>query len=175
MSSKTIATGCIGLLCLALAAGPLKAQETATIQALANVIPALTVTGTNDLNFGNVAPGTPVTVAKEDVGAAGEFTIVGAPAAEISLEFTTPDSLRDGMGQAMDIVFTATDASFEDGTGGGQVAPAGVINPLITETTNIGGGGQMTVWIGGRVDPTVAQTGGAYSGTITLTVTLTGS
>lgn len=151
------------------------AQESATIHATATVLSALTVTGTHDLAFGNVTPGTPVTVDKAAVGSAGEFTIVGSPAAEMTLDFTLPDSLRTGAGDAMDVVFAATDASYDDGTGGGQVAPSAVINPLITETTNIGPGGDMTIWIGGRVEPTVAQTGGAYSGTITLTVTLTGN
>jgi hypothetical protein len=154
---------------------PTQAQESATCQALATVMSALTVTGTNDLNFGSVTPGTPTTIATTDIGSAGEFTITGAPAAEVDLDFTLPDSLRTGGGAAMDIVFTATDAAYEDGTGGGQVTPAGILNPLITETSNIGAGGIYTLWIGGRVDPGVAQTGGSYTGTITLTVTLTGN
>ena len=175
MRTRSIIAACIGIVCLIGASSTVHAQESATIQALANVISALTVTGTNDLNFGNVTPGTPVTIDKATVGSAGEFTIVGSPASEVTLDFTLPDSLRAAGGEAMDIVFVATDASYDDGTGGGQVAPAAVINPLITETTNIGAAGDITVWIGGQVTPGVAQTGGAYSGTVTLTVTLTGN
>lgn len=172
MSIRVVVLACAGLVCLA---GSLEAQESATIQALANVLPAVTVTGTNDLNFGNVIPGVPVTVDKSDVGAAGEFTVTGAPAAEVNFDFELPDSLRTADGDAMDIFFAATDAAFDDGTGGGQTAPSEVINPLITQTGDVGAGGIITLWIGGRVDPSVAQTSGAYAGTITLTVTLTGN
>ena len=175
MLRKTSCFAVLAVVCLAVPSGQIQAQESATIQALATVMSALTVTGTNDLNFGNVTPGTPVTVDKADVGMAGEFTITGGPAAEVDLDLPLPDSLRTAMGDAMDVTFTATDASYDDGTGGGQVAPGGVINPLITATNDIGPGGLMTVWIGGRVDPGVAQTGGSYTGTITLTVTLTGN
>ncbi len=164
----------MALVCLAAPLSPVQAQESATVQAIATVLSALTVTGTNDLNFGNVTPGTPVAVDKADVGLAGEFTITGMPAAEVSLAFTLPDSLRTTAGDAMDIVFTATDASFDDGTGD-QTAPLAIVNPLITGLGNIGGGGILTVWIGGQVTPTVSQTGGSYTGQVTLTVTLTGN
>ncbi len=175
MSTKNLVTVCLALVCLLGAVAPVQAQESATIQALATVMAALTVTGTNDLNFGTVTPGASATVLPSDVGPAGEFTITGSPAAEMTLEFTLPDSLRTGGGAAMDVVFGSTDATYEDGTGGGQAAPAGTVNPLIVETSNIGAGGTYTVWIGGRVDPTVSQSGGSYAGTITLTVTLTGN
>jgi hypothetical protein len=152
-----------------------QAQESGSLQAIATVLPALTVTGITDLNFGNVTPGTPVTVDKASVGDAGEFSVTGSPGVEITFDFMLPDSLRTGAGDAMDIVFITTDASYDDGTGGGQIAPAAVINPLVTETLNIGAGGSVSVWIGGRVEPGVSQTGGSYSGTVTLTVTLTGN
>ncbi len=174
MRTRSIFTTCIGLVCLVCSAG-VQAQESATVQAVATVLSALTVTGTNDLNFGNVTPGSLVSVDKTAVGAAGEFTITGAPAAEVTLDFTLPDSLRTAGGQAMDVLFGATDASYDDGTGGGQVAPSGTVNPLVTETGNIGPAGDMMIWIGGRITPGPAQTGGAYAGTITLTVTLTGN
>ena len=175
MTRTTLITACIGMVCLIAPVQQIQAQESGSIQAVATVLSALTVTGTNDLNFGNVTPGTPVTVDKATVGDAGEFSVTGSPAAEVTLDFTLPDSLRTAGGDAMDVVFATTDASYDDGTGGGQTAPAAVINPLITETTNIGGGGDITIWVGGQVDPGPSQTGGAYAGTITLTVTLTGN
>jgi len=175
MFSSTKVSTCIGLLCLLLFSGAAHGQESATVQAIATVLPALTVTGTNDLDFGTVVPGTPATVDKADIGDAGEYVIAGNPTAEVNLDFTLPDSLRTAGGEAMDVIFVATDASYDDGSGGGQAAPSGVLNPLVTETQNLGAAGGMTIWIGGQVEPSPAQTGGSYTGTVTLTVTPTGS
>jgi len=174
MLKKTSIAAVMAVVCLAAPLTQIQAQESATVQAIATVLPALTVTGTNDLNFGTVTPGTPVTVDKSDAGLAGEFIIVGMPAAEVSLAFTLPDSLRTGAGDAMDIIFGAVDASYDDGTGS-QAAPLAVINPQLAELGNIGAGSDMTVWIGGQVTPGLAQTGGAYTGQVVLTVTLTGN
>ncbi len=174
MLKKTSLFAVLAVVCLIAPPAAVQAQESATVQAVATVLSALTVTGTNDLNFGNVTPGTPVTVDKVTAGSAGEFTITGSPAAEVSLAFTLPDSLRTAGGDAMDILFAATDASYDDGTGS-QASPTGVLNPLVTGLANLGAAGDMTVWIGGRVTPAVSQTGGSYSGQVTLTVTLTGN
>jgi len=77
---------------------------------------------------------------------------------------------------AMDILFLSTDASYEDGTGGGQASPAGTLNPGSTNTQNLNAAnGSMTIWIGGQVDPAVSQPGGSYSGDIEVTITLTGN
>jgi len=166
---------CVGLVCVLLSVEGTQAQESATVQAIATVLPALTVTGTNDLDFGTVIPGTPSTVDKADVGDAGELVVAGSPTAEVEIDFTLPDSLRTAGGEAMEVSFLATDASYDDGSGGGQATPSGVLNPLVTETQNLGAGGGMTIWIGGQVDPSPAQTGGSYTGTITLTITPTGN
>lgn len=165
------------LLIIVLFAVPIiQAQESATVQATAMVLAALTVTGTNDLNFGIVTPGTPKLVDKTDVGNAGEWTISGSASAEVQIDFTLPDSLRTATLEAIDINFLVTDASFEDGTGGGQAAPAGNLNPSITNTENLNAAdGSMTVWIGGQVNPSISQPFGNYSGNIEITITLTGS
>jgi len=153
----------------------IQAQESATVQATATVMAALTVTGTNDLNFGNVTPGTPKSVDKTDVGNAGEWSISSSLGAEVQIDFTLPDSLRSATA-AMDIIFLSTDASYEDGTGGGQASPAGTLNPSVTNTQNLNAtDGSMTIWIGGQVDPIVSQSGGSYSGDIEVTITLTGN
>ncbi|UCD17117.1 MAG: hypothetical protein JSV44_11800 [Candidatus Zixiibacteriota bacterium] len=170
------AVGLIGVLLIMLVVPNIKAQEYATIHATATVIPALVVIGENDLIFGTVFPGVDKTVDKATVGFAGEFSIQGNNLAEITIDFTLPDSLmhEDSLSY-MRISFTDIDASFEDGTGGGQSAPAGIINPLGPSTENLGAAGQMTIWIGGMVEPGITQTGGDYIGDITLTVAYTGS
>ncbi len=160
---------------LIITASAVQAQESATVQAVATVLSALTVTGSNDLNFGNVTPGTPKAIDKTNVGNAGEWTISGSAGAEVQIDFTLPDSLRSATA-AMDILFLSTDASYEDGTGGGQASPAGTLNPGSTNTQNLNAAnGSMTIWIGGQVDPAVSQPGGSYSGDIEVTITLTGN
>jgi len=152
------------------------AQERATIQATATVVSSLTIVGNNNLQFGSVTPGVNKSVDKTTIGFAGEWEIAGAPTAEISMAFTLPDSLRttDSLG-AMRISFSSTDASYDNGTGGGQAAPAGVLNPNGPAAHRLGALGQMLVWIGGMVHPSISQTGGDYAADILLTVAYTGS
>ncbi len=156
--------------------GEVKAQESATIQAVANVLPALLITGENDLEFGTVFPGTDKSVDKATLGSAGEFHIQGNNNAEITLDFDLPAQLdHETIAAAMDILFVATDASYDDESGGGQLSPAGIMDPRVITTLDLGPTGQLDVWIGGTVQPTLTQTGGDYSGDVTLTVAYTGN
>jgi hypothetical protein len=152
------------------------AQERATIQATATVVSSLTVVGSNNLRFGSVTPGVNKSVDKATIGFAGEWEVTGTSSAELTVGFTLPDSLRTvDTVAAMRISFSSTDASYDDGTGGGQTAPAGTLNPNGPSTRRLGAGGQMNVWIGGTVHPSIAQTGGDYAADILLTVAYTGS
>lgn len=155
--------------------GSVMAQERASIQALATVVSSLSIVGTNNLQFGTVTPGVTRSVDKSSIGFAGEWEITGTSSAELTVDFTLPDTLRtiDSLG-AMRIDFSATDASFSDGTGS-QTTPSGTLNPNGPLVRRIGAGGTMTVWIGGTVYPRVSQTGGDYSAEILLTVAYTGS
>jgi len=150
------------------------AQETATIQATATVLPALTVTGNNDLRFEIIMPGIDKSVDKTAVGHAGEFQVQGSNLAEVTLDFDLPDSLTRGT-QFIPLTFSTTDASYDDGTAGGQQAPAGTINPNLQTYHRLGAVGQMNVWIGGTVHPGAAQNLGDYGADITLTVSYTGN
>lgn len=152
------------------------AQEYGTIQATATVLQAINVRGTHDLMFETVIPGTPKTVDKATIGRAGEFEITGFSSAEIGIDFTLPPALLllDSTA-AMPISFNSTDASYDDGTGGGQTAPVAFINPNGPLTLRLGSAGQMTIWIGGTVTPGLTQTGGDYAADITLTVAYTGN
>jgi hypothetical protein len=152
------------------------AQESAVIRAVATVLPSMTVVGTNNLNFEYVFPDVRKSVEKTAVGYAGEWTISGSPSAEVTLQFTLPDSLQAVHGNAaMRIGFSIADAAYDDGTGAGQSAPSGVINPYAVNTKNLSWLGTMVVWLGGTVYPSRSQTGGTYTGDITLTVTYTGN
>jgi hypothetical protein len=163
------------ILAALLAGADLRAQESATIQATAQVASTLSITGTQNLRFGMVTPGINKTVDKSTVGQAGEWQISGAPNAEISLAFTLPDSLQHETGPfGMTVGFAATDASWDGGTGS-QAFPAGVLNPNGPNAERLGFGGLMQVWIGGTVYPRVGQGGGNYASDVVLTVAYTGS
>jgi len=154
----------------------ISAQESASIQATATVIAGILITGEHDLIFGTVLPGVDKTVDKADVGFAGSWQIDGNNSAEITLDFILPDSLMHQDSVAfMPLLFTNTDASYDDGTGGGQTVPVAVINPNGPETLVLGAAGQMEVWIGGTVRPDLTQTGGSYASEVILTVAYTGS
>ena len=150
-------------------------QERASIQALATVVSSLSITGTNDLQFGTVTPGVSKAVDKSTVGFAGEWSITGTAAAEISIDFALPTQLQtsDSLGR-MDISFRLNDASWSNGVTN-QSAPSGVLNPNGPTAQRIGAGGQMFVWVGGVVDPRLWQTGGDYSAEIMLTIAYTGN
>jgi hypothetical protein len=153
-----------------------KAQESAIIQATASVISSMTVQGTNGLAFGAVTPGIPKAVDKTTAGSAGEWRVTGAPNAEVTLDFVLPLNLDHAtLGSTMPISFSTTDAAYDDGTGGGQAAPAAQVDPSVQTTANIAGDGSLWVWIGGTVLPSVSETSGSYSGDITLTITYTGN
>lgn len=167
------------LAAVVLLAGPpgIQAQESATIQALATVISSLSISGNNNLQFGTVTPGISKSVDKASPGFAGEWSIVGSVGAELTLDFTLPDSLLliiDST-NGMPINFLSTDASYDDGSGGGQLSPSGVIDPNGFGTERLGAGGLMTIWIGGTVSPRVSQTGGNYAEDVILSVAYTGN
>ena len=161
---------------MATGASTVSAQEQATIQATATVISGITIAGSNNLIFGSVTPGVNKTVDKATAGFAGEWNISGSVGAEITLTFTLPDSLREGLNfAAMDIRFVSTDASFSNSVGASQSAPSGVIDPNGPTAFPLSVGGIMDVWIGATVWPNITQTGGNYTGDIVLAVAYTGN
>lgn len=151
-----------------------QAQEVGIIQAVATVVSSMSVQGMHDLDFGGVTPGVPKTIDKASAGSAGEWRVTGASLAEVSVTFDLPPALVHSSGSTMLVSFNSTAASFDDGTGS-QAAPAGVINPNGPSVLNVGGSGELWIWIGGTVTPSVSQTGGNYSADVTLTVTYTGN
>lgn len=178
MFCKRVLTLALGVLTILLAGPPIaQAQESATIQALATVVSSLSITGNNNLQFGTVTPGVNKSVDKSSPGFAGEWGITGSVGAEITLDFTVPDSLVlvGDSTNGLPISFSISDASFDDGSGGGQLSPSGVLNPNGLGTERLGAGGTMIVWIGGTVHPRISQTGGDYAEDVVLSVAYTGN
>jgi hypothetical protein len=176
MSFRILKSALLIMLMLLIWTSASEAQESAIIRATATVLAGIQITGEHDLVFGTVLPDVDKTVDKADIGFAGSWRIVGNNGAEITLDFVLPDSLIHQDSVAfMRIDFTNTDASYDDGTGGGQTVPVGIIDPRGPNTLNLGAAGQMDVWIGGTVRPTISQTGGDYAADVTLSVAHTGN
>ncbi|MEP0828144.1 MAG: hypothetical protein HRF51_06435 [bacterium] len=154
---------------------PANGQERGVIHATATVLPAIRITGLNDLRFETVVPGVDKSVDKASIGFAGAFEVIGHNSAEVSFDFELPPALLLDSTGFMNVNFSSTDASYDDGSGGGQGTPAGVIDPNGPFTLRLGPTGRLDLWIGGTVHPTITQTGGDYSSEITLTAIYTGN
>ena len=147
---------------LSLGAGALEAQTSASINATATVLAALTVTGASDLQFGNVTPGVNKTIAITDAGA-GRFDITKAAATGVALSFTLP----------ADLTFGANNLPIGSWTGGWNTSatPAGAttFTPSASATnTAVTGGTTISVYVGATVSPAAVQAAGAYTGTVTM-------
>ena len=176
MITRIMVTLLLGLVCIATPRHNSDAQELATIQARAVVLPSMSIVGTHDLDFGNVMPGINKAVDKVEAGSAGEWIIIGIPKAEINVAFILPNSLDEVDGtDVLPIKFKIADASYNDSTKGGQQLPAGVLNPHQNNMTQIGQNGTLGIWLGGEVFPGPSQVSGLYTGRVTLTVTYTGN
>lgn len=150
-----------GLTTVALAQGQ---SDNDQIAANATVIAQLDVAPGNNLDFGNVTPGISSSVA---YGSGGTFSITGGGGASIDLDFTLPTDLSDGS-NLLPISFSTTDANWEDGT---TSSGSNEFDPNTGDTITIPGDGDLTVFIGGTVNPGAGQPAGAYTANITLTAT----
>jgi len=150
------------------------AQPEASITATATVLSPLTISGDQNLNFGDVLPGVNSSVDKTtDAGTnAGKFSISGNPSSEINLAFTAlPSTLSDGS-NTLSISFSSTDAGHTaNSDGSSQTA----FDPSSSTTATLSTGGNLYVFLGGTVQPTHTQTAGTYTGTVTLQIYYTGN
>lgn len=153
-----------------------QAQEMASIQARAVVLPSMSIVGTHDLDFGNVTPGVNKEVDKGEAGSAGEWLIIGIPKAEINVAFALPGSLKAADGNdLLPVKFKISDAAYNDSSAGGPPVPIGILNPHQINTVRIGQNGTLGVSIGGEIFPAPSQISGLYTGRVVLTITYTGN
>ena len=148
---------------MALTASNARAQN-ANIQALANVFAAITVTAGNDLDFGNVFPGVPKTVATSDASA-GTFSATGQASVPINLTFTLPADLASGGNNLPINAWTGCHDVDNTHAGCTAFVPSGA-----PTAAAFGAGGQIFLWIGATVTPAGNQAAGAYAATITLQI-----
>ena len=137
--------------------------QSATIQATATVLSAITVTGTN-LAFGNVTPGVNKTVLITDAGA-GQFTVTKAAATSVALTFTLPTNLTSGANNLPIGTWTAGWNNTANSAAG-----ATGFTPSASATTVPSGGANLWVWVGATVSPAAAQVAGSYTGNVSMQV-----
>lgn len=144
-----------------LAAAPLAAQGR-----------QLSATGQQDLSFGTLIPGVPVTISRFDPASAGQFEIRGQRGLEVRIDLTLPSSLTAGASATMPLEFTSVDGGLAtDRTVGGTQS----FDPHLPVTVVLPGNGKAYVYLGGTVRPAPDQAIGPYAATITLTVSYTGN
>lgn len=146
--------------------------QTATIQATATVLQPLTVNAGNNLDVGNVFPGTSVGVLPT-AGTAGTFDMNGVANAEVQVSFTLPATLDDGVGNSLTISFAATDGLWNttnSATGATTFDPAAGFTDRLDGTS-----GDLFVFLGATVTAPGAAPAGAYSGDIVISAAYTGN
>lgn len=150
-----------------------QAQDNADINVTATVMETLTITGVNDLVFGDITQGQNKTVVPTDA-LAGRFDITGEAGSEVGISFTLPTELDLTSGpDVMGISFSTTSGIHHTVNDAGAGT---TYNPGVGATTTLdAGSGQLFVFIGGEVQPSAGQFPGNYEGTITLTVEYTGN
>jgi hypothetical protein len=122
----------------------------------------------NDLQFGNVFPGIPVTVAAGDSRRAALFEVEGPSGMSVRVEITLPAALLTHEGARLPVRFGPGDgyADFSRGnpSRGLRFDPNG---PVVG---SLGPNGQLYIRLGGTAEPERGQTSGWYRATIFLTV-----
>lgn len=135
----------------------------------------MAVVKNNDLLFGQMYSGIPVTVDKTDAGSAAEFLITGRADMEVIIDFNLPTYMNQS-GFNMGLIFSNTDCSADSSGTPDQSSPTfNNLNPWTTITARLGNSGQLVVWLGGLAVPKLVQSPGSYTGTIQIIVDSTGN
>jgi hypothetical protein len=129
----------------------------------------LTVTGLRNLAFGPVIQGIASTVTPNDPVKSGQFEFITPLGSQVRIQFTLPTRLNGPSGGRLTIAFGTTDAI---ALGQGPTSVPVTFNPNTAQTFNIVSSNRIWVFLGGRVTPTATQTTGAYTNTVTLTITI---
>ena len=168
---SAVAVTAVGALAIALPSDA-EAQGAASgsIQATATVSTGLAIAPFRNLEFGTVFPGLSSTVVETDA-TSGHLRVLGGAGAEVAVTFPSlPTTLDDGLGNSMNVTFTATyNAVDQNGTGTSFVPSTGVSTPLN------GGTGELHVYVGGTVTARDPQAAGNYSATVTMNAAYTGN
>ena len=149
----------VGALIVAGSSGALVAQQ------------SLSAAGVRDLSFGVVIGGTASWVPRWDRVRSGQLEITGARRAEVAIQFVLPQDLRSPSGALMPLLFQPGDGGYSN-----RPRPRGRAfdprNPLLARLSNRG---WLYITLGGTTQPSVSQAPGVYRGTVSLTLSYTGT
>lgn len=129
----------------------------------------LTVTGVRGVTFGAVFPGVPRVISRTDPANSGQFDIKGPNRSNVLLSFLLPLTMTGPAGAQMPLAFGSNDAGYSQSQAiGSQVG----FDPKQPFTATLANNGRGSVFLGATANPTANQRAGAYTATITLTVTV---
>lgn len=170
MSSRQAIAVLTALMLAPACASPLQAQRRPTPW---HVVPPLTAIAINDLYFGTVLLGIPVSVSVHDPRHSGQFAVRGPADASIRVEFFLPPALVSRQGAQLPLFFGPGDglADFSHDT----PRRSRVFDPHRPVVGTLGSNGMLYLRLGGTVTPSHTQARGVYSATISITVYNLGS
>jgi len=129
----------------------------------------LTVTGVRGVTFGAVFPGVPRVISRTDPANSGQFDIKGVKDTQVLLTFTLPTAMSGPSGAQLPLVFGASDAGYSQSqTIGSQIG----FDPKQPFTAVLSKNGRGSVFVGATANAAANQRAGAYTATLTLTVTV---
>jgi spore coat protein U-like protein len=136
-----------------------------SITATAQVQAPITVTGTQNLSFGNVFPGAPKAVAYTDAANGGKFSVAGQASTPVTYSFTLPVNLTSGGNNLPIGSWLGYESTINSTSGGSAITPSAA-----PSGTTLSGSGALFFFVGATVTPPANQPAGSYTGTVTLTV-----
>ena len=155
-----------------LATATAHAQNSDFITARATVLTPLSVVGDADLDFGNVFPGVPATVAVTDL-TAGHFTVNGADNAGVDVTFALPTDLSDGGNLLPIATWTGVHNTTNSAAGGTAFTPSAAVE--VSQLSTGATPGELYLFVGATVTPAATQPAGVYTAPVTMTVVYNGT
>jgi len=129
----------------------------------------LTVTGVRGVTFGAVFPGVPLAISRTDPANSGQLDIKGPNRSNVLLTFILPLTMTGPAGAVMPLSFGSSDAGYSQSQAiGSQIG----FDPKQPFTGALSNNGRASVFLGVTANPTASQRAGAYTATITMTVTV---
>jgi hypothetical protein len=123
-----------------------------------------------DISFGTVFPGVPVTVAPSSSQSA-QFSVTGPKFTQAVIVFTLPNSMTSTSGGSMQMQYGPTAAAYSpSGSAGDEI----VFDPNAPFTITFDNNGKGVIYLGATLLPSGSQRGGNYSATLTLSISPVG-
>ncbi|HEV8305520.1 MAG TPA: hypothetical protein VGQ25_11195 [Gemmatimonadales bacterium] len=129
----------------------------------------LTVTGVRGITFGAVLPGVPRVIPRTDPANSGQLDIRGPNQIQVLLTFILPLTMTGPAGALMPLTFSSADAGYSQSQ---SIASQVGFDPRQPFTATLSNNGRGSVFVGATASPAANQRAGAYTATITLTVTV---